>query len=120
MFQIGVRRHFDAAHFLINYDGPCAQLHGHRWEIEVIVQFAALAGDGMAIDFKAVKAAVDRMLPDHSCLNELYDFNPTAENLAEYFYQSLDIAENWDIVSVTIWESPDCWAKYDESELHNS
>ena len=27
--------HFDAAHYLRNYKGKCANTHGHRWEVLV-------------------------------------------------------------------------------------
>ena len=35
MFQVCVQAHFDAAHFIRNYDGNCAKLHGHRWNVIV-------------------------------------------------------------------------------------
>jgi len=41
---------FDAAHFLPNYDGKCANMHGHRWTIEVAVA-GSVHEDGMVMDF---------------------------------------------------------------------
>ncbi len=35
--RLQYRFHFDAAHQLPNYSGKCANLHGHRWEVEVVV-----------------------------------------------------------------------------------
>ena len=30
-YELTVKDHFDAAHALPGYDGPCQYLHGHTW-----------------------------------------------------------------------------------------
>ncbi len=37
MYILKTRHDFDSSHFLANYDGKCANIHGHRWEVEVEV-----------------------------------------------------------------------------------
>lgn len=52
-------------HRLPDYDGACANLHGHNlhWEIKVNVEMA-YAEDGMAVDLKDLKAVANRF--DHA------------------------------------------------------
>ena len=55
MYQLKAKAAFDSAHFLSGYKGKCANLHGHRWTIEVIVEQEDLQTEGvcrgMLIDF---------------------------------------------------------------------
>ncbi len=49
---------------------------------------------------------------DYGCINEVYPFtevNPSAENIAEWFYRELSAAvvvEDAVVTAVTIWEGP--------------
>ena len=104
IFKLTVKEEFCAAHRLKDYDGECANLHGHTWEVEVTVQHTTLWDNGIAMDFKDIKKSLKALLPDHKCLNEVYDFNPTAENLAKHFYWAMN-ALGFDVVSVTVHES---------------
>jgi len=38
MFDVFIRTHFSAAHYLRNYPGNCEHLHGHNWNVEVVVR----------------------------------------------------------------------------------
>jgi len=111
MYELVVRRKFDAAHYLRGYAGDCANLHGHTWQVELRLRATQLLGD-MLVDFKVVKRRLDDILPDHKCLNEVYFFNPTAENLAKHFYDEFEVPDCCCLVSVTVWESADCGATY--------
>ena len=31
MYQVSIEQHFDAAHYLRDYQGKCESLHGHRY-----------------------------------------------------------------------------------------
>ena len=42
MYTVSVQAHYDAAHFLRNYEGKCERLHGHRYVVEVAVQTTEL------------------------------------------------------------------------------
>ena len=45
--------------------------------------------DGMVVDFKQLKNIVCDML-DHRYVNDVVDFNPTAENLARHICESIE------------------------------
>lgn len=111
MFEIYVRAEFDAAHFLPNYNGKCANLHGHTWRVELTVRSEALNG-GMVIDFTDIKAILKEVVPDHSLLNDIIA-NPTAENLAQHFYGELK-QRIPGLIKVVVWESANSGAAYFE------
>ena len=114
MYQLIVRRKFDAAHYLPGYDGPCANLHGHTWRVDVVLQGSMLNDIGILVDFKDIKKQLDDILPDHTCLNEEFFFPPTAERIAKYIYEELEVPEGCQLASVMVWESEDCGARYSE------
>lgn len=127
MFQVSVQAHFDAAHFIRNYDGKCANLHGHRWNVEVCIEGQELDNLGMLIDFSKVKRAVKLIINelDHRLLNDLPSFgdqgvNPTAENVAKIIFielkKNLQLSQNY-ISWVKVYESPDAWAIYKEAKV---
>jgi 6-pyruvoyltetrahydropterin/6-carboxytetrahydropterin synthase len=107
-----VRDKFQAAHFLKEYQGKCERVHGHTFMVEVRIKVTELDQTGIGIDFTAIKAALAEILPDHTLLNEVYPFNPSAENLARRFYGELK--PRFPIESVTVWESEDASATYSE------
>jgi len=112
MFEIYVRETFDAAHFLPNHKGKCARMHGHTWRIELTMQAEKL-NNGMVHDFLDIKAELKRVLPDHSLLNDIIE-NPTAENLAKYFYEQLK-ERIPSMTKVIVYESDNSGAAYFES-----
>jgi len=124
MFQVCVRAHFDAAHFIRDYDGDCANLHGHRWDVEVCIAGNQLDHLGMLIDFKEVKQTIRKALKllDHRLLNDLTHFgskgvNPTAENLALFLFLELKrdlVLVDKNLAWVKVYESPDTWAIFKE------
>ena len=109
---------FDAAHFLPGYLGKCANLHGHRWEVELAIEGPVDSATGMVVDFKWLKSALEDILEkfDHNLLNDIL-FNPTAENLAIYVRNSVNISriqgsnEAIRIAWVRVWESPDSYVE---------
>ena len=113
MYRLRVETHFDAAHKLLGYPGECANLHGHRWRVIVSFDFSTLqkcAGgtcEGIAQDFKVLKEDINAILPDHTCLNDLFDFNPTAENIARWIYERL-YEKGLPVHSVEVYETPAC------------
>jgi len=137
MYSITVRHHFDAAHRLQKYDGKCANLHGHRWEVEVSLWGGNLH-NGMVVDFGLVKAAISTF--DHTTILEendpLYGVlrkyvdkksvvpfpkAPTAENIAEHLCKTINNTLAMHeleahVLYVTVWETPNNEAQYVESE----
>lgn len=84
MYYVSKRMEVAGCHHLqLDYDSPCQQMHGHNWIITVHCKARKLNANGMIIDFKQVKELVHKKL-DHQNLNEVLDFNPTAENIAKW------------------------------------
>lgn len=127
MYELTIRTRFAAAHLLRDYDGPCARLHGHTWQVEVVFQGRRLDQKGMLVDFKELKSAVHQVVEelDHQNLNTLEPFkeygvnNPTAENLARYIYRRLKyfkLSNEVKIAAVCVSESPEASAAYREED----
>lgn len=138
MYLLKTTASFDSAHFLSGYDGRCANLHGHRWRIEVEAGLEQLQSSGekrgMVMDFgdmkKAVRALADAydhaMIYEEGSLRETtvqaleaehfqlipLPFRPTAENLARHFYEKL-LQEGMPVIRVTVYETPDNCAAYE-------
>lgn len=123
MYEISVRAAFEAAHFIAGYDGKCSRLHGHNWFVEAVVRGETLDKLGMLVDFKILKAELNKILDDfdHRFLNELETFateNPTAENLARKIFQRLSTSEIFSasvkLHAVKVHESPNSCVTYHE------
>jgi 6-pyruvoyltetrahydropterin/6-carboxytetrahydropterin synthase len=96
MFEVSVEQTFAAGHALRNYKGKCENVHGHNFRVQVTIEGERLDETGLLVDFIDVKnqmrAVIERL--DHQFLNEIAPFdvkNPSAENIAEYFYQEMMI-----------------------------
>lgn len=116
MYELMVEDTFDAAHALRGYDGPCENLHGHTWKVQVFLAGEKLNKLGLLEDFKTIKKTLKALLADfdHGHLNELKLFkteNPSSENLARVIYESAK-KEIPSITKVTVWESATTCASY--------
>jgi len=84
MYYITKRMEIAGAHRLnLPYESKCANLHGHNWIITIHCKSDKLTDYGMVVDFTHVKRMIHDRL-DHQCLNDILDFNPTAENIAKW------------------------------------
>ncbi|MDR2877858.1 MAG: 6-carboxytetrahydropterin synthase QueD [Chromatiales bacterium] len=123
-YRLTVFAEFAAAHILRDYPGECSRLHGHNWKIEVEIEARALNEVGMGVDFKVIKQATRTLAAelDHRHLNDIPPFdkiNPTAENIAAWFYRRLGQTlntENVRVAAITIWETATAGVKYSEVE----
>ena len=124
MYEVTVAREFCSAHFLRDFKGPCANMHGHNWKVEVHFRDSELAPNGIMIDFLVIELALNSLLArlDHSVINHVPPFditNPTAENLAKWFYTEIGAAlpdRAPKPSRVTVWETANTSASYWEDE----
>jgi 6-pyruvoyltetrahydropterin/6-carboxytetrahydropterin synthase len=106
-----IKRKFSSAHRLPQYDGDCADLHGHTWQVVFEIEGPVLA-NGMVYDFKRLKPLLEKLLPDHKYLND-FVANPTAENICSYLFEKSSAAlAGKDLVLKTleVWENEDAAA----------
>jgi len=103
--------HFDAAHNLVNYEGKCANMHGHRWVVKA--EFGPfyeeeLDAAGIALDFKDVKRDLNKLVEkyDHTYLNNYFDL-PSAEKIALQLFRSLKQLYPTYLYAIEVFESPE-------------
>lgn len=109
-YKLKLKHYFDAAHKLeLDYPSKCQYLHGHRFSVVVEIEAEKLNKNGMIIDFTEIKQIINNL--DHTCLNEVLDFNPTAENLACYLQEEISKKVKGR-VQVTVFESPNASITY--------
>lgn len=119
---------FESAHRLPNYEGDCANWHGHSYKLQVTVSryinavrltknaSSVTASETMVIDFKDLKSVVEEHViktHDHGDLNSIYH-NPTAEVMVFHIYNVLDRVLPADLIleSVRLWETATSFAEY--------
>ena len=125
MYEVTVEAGFSSGHYLRNYKGKCENPHGHNYKVLVTLTGAELDHAGLLLDFKLLKnllrPVVDRI--DHQMINDLEPFtvlNPSAENLAKYFYDQTSeqlsslTQGRVRVKHVTIWETDTTTATYYE------
>lgn len=134
----------DMAHRVPNHKSKCSNLHGHRYKVEVgvddkVITTEGSSDEGMVIDFGDLKEVMMETIDaqyDHSGifysqdknLEELkkiseeqnkpftfVDFIPTAERLAQYWYEEIEpkLKERGvKIEFVRVYETPTSTAVY--------
>jgi 6-pyruvoyltetrahydropterin/6-carboxytetrahydropterin synthase len=125
MFEITVEAGFSSGHYLRNYHGKCENPHGHNYRVLVTLAGEELDEAGLLLDFKLLKTllrpVVERL--DHLMINDIEPFtelNPSAENLARYFYQqtaqqlSEMTAGRVRVKDCTLFETDTSFARYYE------
>lgn len=110
---------FDSAHFLKEYRGKCANLHGHTYRLQVTLR-GRCNEIGMVVDFNEISALVKGKIIeklDHAYLNSIFDFNTTAENMSVWIYDILYTYTSMHfksvkVTSVKLWETPTSYVEY--------
>lgn len=138
MLSITREFRFEAAHHLAlphlssqeneKIFGPCSKNHGHSYRIRI-----TLCGTpneyGWLLDFSQMKKIVQVHLLsdyDHADLNTLEDFSgipPTAENMARAIFLRLKPhfeSETSRLCKVSVFETPDAWASWEENHAQSS
>lgn len=119
MYGLRVKTHFQAAHYLPDYPGKCARLHGHTWQVEVMVAGKELNVQDLLLDLGQLKLFLAEVVEplDHSLLNEVAELggrSPSAENLARYVFEALAalLPPGVRLEEVWVWESDTAGASY--------
>lgn len=139
MYLLKTEACFDSAHFLKDYNGKCANIHGHRWKVVIEVGNENLQQDGnnkgMIIDFSELKKDLKQLTEciDHCLIIEndslkknTFDalleegfkiievpFRPTAENFSKYFFGMMK-EKGYNVITSTVYETPRNCATYCE------
>lgn len=116
MFEITKEFHFSASHQLsgLPETHPCSRLHGHNYIVRVHLAAEELNGVGFVRDYRELnelKRYIDDWW-DHHHLNDEFDFNPTAENMARHLYELSHQMGLTETVAVAVSETPKTWATY--------
>ena len=115
MYTISKEFAFSAAHTLngLPADHPCSRLHGHNYVIIVELSSVKLDHVGFVTDYRKldpVKQYIDTNL-DHKNLNDVLEFNPTAENIAKYLFKIFTKTFP-QLSAVSVKETPKTLARY--------
>ncbi len=132
------RFRWSMAHRLTHgYQGPCASLHGHEYEVEVTVS-AEMDAIGLAVDFADIKRACLGWIKEHldhttivydqdiplleflrrdNQRHYVVDFNTTAENLAIHLREVLQkelnriLDQPLSVSHIRLLETPSSWVE---------
>jgi len=123
-YTLHISSEFSAAHSVRGYEGRCARVHGHNYKITAEIKASTLDHLGFVIDYYDVKTVLQKIIEqlDHYDINNIQPFdviNPTAENIAAWFYKNLSKQLNNEQVSVTaviLSETEDFSVRYTENE----
>jgi 6-pyruvoyltetrahydropterin/6-carboxytetrahydropterin synthase len=130
MFEVSVEETFSAGHALRGYKGKCENVHGHNYRVRVTLAGSQLDNIGLLVDFTELKRAVREVMGrlDHQFVNDLEPFktdNPSAENLAKYFYDEVSrllpkLPPGARITDVVLWETDTSRARYQPAAQKNA
>ncbi len=117
MYKLIITGRFSAAHYLQEYPGACARVHGHNWRVTVTVTAPDVDDKGMVVDLVALKQQIDDCLGrfDHRVINEVPPFdrlNPTSEMLAKHLYEEISARVAVQVESVAVSENDDYQVVY--------
>lgn len=139
MLQITKIFHFETAHAIHGYEGPCKHIHGHSYELHVTVSCnnddnEYIPAPGFILDFKELKKVVrtavienfDHKLVLSKAFLEINPFlhtqanlvewqmEPTAENLLIFIRRALEnkFTQDFKLVALKLFETKDSYAEW--------
>ena len=120
----------DTSHRLLHYEGKCANLHGHRWKIEIWMEGEPDPVTKILIDYSMIKKIVDNydhqiiLNKDDPMVPRIQEFHqvittpgdPTSELMASIIREDLyTFCRNHRIKAtvpkIRVWESPTAFAE---------
>jgi 6-pyruvoyltetrahydropterin/6-carboxytetrahydropterin synthase len=123
----------DTSHRLLHYKGKCANLHGHRWKIEVWMEGEPDPVTQILIDYSLIKQVINKydhqiiLNRDDPMVPRIEEFHPvittpgepTSELMAVIIRDDLyEICRNMGIKAtvpkIRVWESPTACAELTE------
>lgn len=128
--RIYKRAHFDASHRLLHYQGKCANLHGHRWLVEVWIEGTVDSISGILVDYNEIRKVIDCF--DHqiilnesdpmvTCISKFHEVittkgDPTSELLTVIIRDRInDLCSESKVDArvrrIRVWESDTCYAE---------
>ncbi|MDR0829320.1 MAG: 6-carboxytetrahydropterin synthase QueD [Prevotellaceae bacterium] len=119
MYLISKKFNFSASHVLngLKENHPCSRLHGHNYAVTFCFRANYLNETGFVVDYRdldIIKKFIDEKL-DHQHLNDILDFNPTAENIAKFLYETFK-PKFAELYRVEVSETPSTNAVYEKDE----
>jgi 6-pyruvoyltetrahydropterin/6-carboxytetrahydropterin synthase len=122
VYRVSKQLWFCAAHQVRLSEDRCEDLHGHNYRLVVHAEANELDRTSYVLDFARLKRAATGVAArfDHGNINEIAPFeeggkNPTAEELARFFYEELSRAlddSRVRICKVEIFETENSRAEY--------
>jgi len=120
MFTVTKTMEIAVGHCLnLPYQSPCQRQHGHNMRVEVTVCAEEFTEYGMVVDFTKIKEIVH--LLDHQYLNDMLIVNPTAENIAVWIRDKINMMlfsehypKDTQVTEVVVQESEGnvaCWKR---------
>ncbi len=116
MYAISKRFSFSASHVIGGLlDGhPCARLHGHNYDVEVVLEADELEAVGFVRDYhelSALRSFLNETV-DHKHLNDVLGHDrTTAEVIAKWLFDWC--CARWpEVTCVRVSETPKTWAEY--------
>jgi 6-pyruvoyltetrahydropterin/6-carboxytetrahydropterin synthase len=116
MYTIAKRFAFSASHIIggLPADHPCAQLHGHNYEIMVILQSPSLDHVGFVRDYHELSDLREfiKATLDHKHLNDVLGHDrTTSEVISKWLFEWCK--SRWhEVAAVRVSETPRVWAEY--------
>ena len=121
MYQLCLRREFEAKHFLIGGDwGPENELHAHPYRLEWILEGSQLDAHGYLVDLLDVESHLEAVLSRYrgKVLNDDPEFsglNPSLEHFCRILARQLAArlrAADLQAHTVRLWENEAAWAAW--------
>ena len=131
--QVYKEEHIDTSHRLLHYIGKCANLHGHRWKVEVWIEGEPDPETQILIDYNLIKQVIDKF--DHQiilnkddpmvpCIQKYQNVittqgDPTSELMAAIIRDDLYVlcrkmGIKATVSKIRVWESPTAYAELTE------